>query len=159
MLDARFSWMKTVTKEEAELSRTRLLEWQSSGKEPKDGGQLGRWIYALPRHSPDRWGLPMEFPACPSAIGPDALAEYAAKLAPGSVFAANPLGAGSTVVMADLGTELLSVLVASPEGSLKGWAVSRVTVADGEFVHEWIGQYFTKEEALTVRSQLLGLSR
>jgi|EndMetStandDraft_5_1072996.scaffolds.fasta_scaffold02520_2 hypothetical protein len=39
-----WSWMRTVTKEQAQESRKRLLEWAEKGKAGK-GGTLGSWLY------------------------------------------------------------------------------------------------------------------
>ena len=39
-----FGWMRTVSKEEAQASRNRLLKWADSGQIPK-GGRLGEWVY------------------------------------------------------------------------------------------------------------------
>jgi len=43
-LDKNFSWMRTVTAEEAKISLKRLEEWAKSDALPS-GGSLGEWIY------------------------------------------------------------------------------------------------------------------
>ena len=43
-LDKNFSWMRTVTVEEAKISREKLEEWANSDAVPS-GGKLGEWIY------------------------------------------------------------------------------------------------------------------
>lgn len=47
-LDKNFSWMRTVTAEEAKISRERLEEWAKSDATPS-GGSLGEWIYEKPK--------------------------------------------------------------------------------------------------------------
>jgi len=95
-LSPDFDWMRTVTREEAEESRKRLLEWAVSGPMPK-GGQLGEWVYGLQEpasaveETRDRqsltpmaiqrdWKTPSEFPSCPGSIGLDPLGEYVERL-------------------------------------------------------------------------------
>lgn len=43
-LDQNFDWMRTVTKEESENTKTNLLNWAKEGKIPR-GGSLGDWVY------------------------------------------------------------------------------------------------------------------
>ena len=43
-----FDWMRTVSREEAQESRERLLRWAESDQAPK-GGVLGEWIYGAVR--------------------------------------------------------------------------------------------------------------
>ncbi|MGD9816386.1 MAG: HNH endonuclease signature motif containing protein, partial [Hyphomonadaceae bacterium] len=44
-----WEWMRTVTKEQAAASRTRLLEWAAKG-DPARGGTIGDWIFEPDRH-------------------------------------------------------------------------------------------------------------
>lgn len=43
-LDPDFEWMRSVTKEEADESHNRLLDWAKSGGMPS-GGSLGEWVF------------------------------------------------------------------------------------------------------------------
>ncbi|MFH0759852.1 MAG: HNH endonuclease [Bacteroidota bacterium] len=53
-LDQNFDWMRTVTKEESENTKTNLLNWAKEGKIPK-GGSLGDWVYyRIEVHSEER---------------------------------------------------------------------------------------------------------
>lgn len=47
-IEKNFSWMKTVTPEEAKISLERLKEWANSDAVPS-GGKLGPWIYEKPK--------------------------------------------------------------------------------------------------------------
>ncbi len=171
--DPNFSWMRTVSKAEADESRTRLRKWAESDSTPK-GGQLGEWVFGQKRPDPSpivevqdvqsptpmalqrKWKTPTQFPACPESIGVDPLGDYSERLAPGTVFNTNRFG---DAVMETSGktSTLLAVLCKMPEGSVKGWALSKVTVENGKFVHESGGTYFSREGALNAYSRLLGI--
>jgi hypothetical protein len=46
-------------------------------------------------------------------------------------------------VIAEQGASLLSVLVKSTEeDAVKPWAVAKVTIEDGKFIHEAVGMFF-----------------
>lgn len=172
--DPNFDWMRTVSKEEAEESRKRLLSWAESGQIPK-GGQLGEWVYgtrearapaleiALDQESLSpmvvqrNWRTPTEFPICPDSIGADPLGEYADRLKPGVVFSRNTFGESLTAV-AVRADGLLVVLNEIPSG-IKEWAVTKITVENGKFVHEAIRTYFTLEGALNDYCELAGIGR
>jgi len=171
--EPNFDWMRTVTKEEAEESRKRLLNWAESGQIPK-GGQLGEWVYGArqpigpifevisdkqsltPMAIQRNWRTLGEFPICPDSIGSDPLGEYAARLKSGTVFYKNTFGATSTVV-ACKGDALLAVLGRLHEDAVKEWAVSKVTVENEKFVHESVSTYFSLEGALNAYCKLVGI--
>jgi hypothetical protein len=163
-----FDWMRTVSKEEAQESRERLLRWAESDQAPK-GGVLGDWIHGARREEPvveetpdvqsptpnaieRNWRTPTEFLMCPDKISPT---EYAARLKSGTVFARNPYGQ-SLVVTAAEGDGLLSVVCNLPENPIKGWSVAKVTIQNAKFVHEG-GSYFTLQGALKNHCSLLGI--
>ena len=100
-----FDWMRTVSKEEAQESRERLLQWAESDQASK-GGFLGEWVYGARRDEsaieqrPDdqsptpnviqrNWKTPTEFLTCPEKIS---LTAYADRLKFGTVFARNQYG-------------------------------------------------------------------
>ena len=164
-----FDWMKTVSKEEAQESREKLLQWAKSGQAPK-GGVLGDWVYGARRDEPvveetpdiqsptpnaiqRKWKTPSEFVMCPDKIS---LTEYAGRLKPGTVFVRNQFGP-SLVVTAAEGDGLLSVVCHSPENSVKEWSVAKVIIENGKFVHEGGGTYFTLQGALKKHYGLLGI--
>lgn len=162
-----FSWMRTVSKQEADTSRERLLAWSASKKLPAHGA-LGEWIHrrvvdpkmaeetvqiiksetagALQRN----WKTPTKFPACPNAPTDSkqieqALEDYAEALSYGTVFAQNHFSE-TTVIAAEAHADGLSVL-GRHEG-LKPWTLTEVTLEDGHFVHESRGTFFTLEGAV-----------
>ena len=78
----------------------------------------------------------------PDYPGSDPLAEYAGNARQGAVFSRNRYGE-SSVEMAEQGDGFLSVLtVIRQENAVKPWAVAKVTIEEGQFVHESIGSYF-----------------
>ena len=163
-----FDWMRTVSKEEAQESRERLLRWAKSDQAPK-GGVLSDWIYGTRRDEPvvedppdiqsptpnaiqRNWKTPTEFLECPDKI---CLTEYAGRLKSGTVFARNQYGQ-SLVVKAAEGDGLLSVACNLPE-SFKEWAVAKVTIENGKFIHEAVRTCFTLQGAMKEHCILLGL--
>lgn len=171
--DKDFSWMRTVSKAEAEESRKKLYAWAEAAAPPK-GGRLGEWVYrepttyALPEAQPQdirsatanavqrRWRSVCEFPACPASPGTDALGEYVNALTAGTVFARNQYGE-TVIKMAGRNEALVAVVGRMPQVAVKGWAVAQITFEDGTLVHESIGSFFTLEGALNVYNKLLGI--
>jgi HNH endonuclease len=171
--EPNFGWMRTVTKEEAEECRKRLLKWAESGQIPK-GGKLGEWVYGArrpiapildvisdkqsltPMAIQRNWKTLGEFPTCPDSIGSDPLGEYAARLKSGTVFYRNTFGATSTVVACQ-GDALLAVLGRLHEDAVKEWTVAKVTVENEKFVHESVSTYFSLEGALKAYCKLVDI--
>jgi hypothetical protein len=166
-----FEWMKTVSHEEAQESRARLIRWAESGQIPQ-GAPLGEWVYGakspkepIIEHVPDvqsltpnamqrNWKTPTSFQMCPNECSPEALCEYAGRLKFGTLFGCNSYGESRTVV-AEADGDILSVVCNLP--AIKEWAVTKVTVENGKFVHENLRMYFTLQGALKVHCGLLGV--
>ncbi len=171
--DPDLSWMRTVSKTEAEESRKRLLGWAASDRAPQ-GGKLGEWVYGLgetnaqgaeqiqdsqsltPMAIQRHWKTLTEFPACPESLGPDPLGEYAARLKPGTVFNINIYG-DTLAEVAGGDATILAVICQMPPKSVKAWALSRITMENGKFVHESVGAYFSQEGVLNAYHRLLGM--
>jgi hypothetical protein len=168
-----FEWMRTVSKEEAEESRSRLLQWAQSGQIPI-GGLLGEWVYragypteAVVEHEPDiqsltpiaiqrNWRTPTKFVMCPDQISSRIFSEYGARLKFGTVFSQNSLGE-SRAVIAEATDELLSIVCNMPENPIKQWAVAKVTVESGKLVHEAVRTYFSLTGALKEHCKLVNV--
>jgi hypothetical protein len=167
-----FSWMRTVSKEEAAESRRRLLSWAASTEEPK-GGRVGEWVYrtqappnfanetadkpsATPNAIQRRWKVVCEFPACPGSLSETPLADYEHALVPGGVFSRNDFGE-SLVELAGSKDGILAVLARMPSSSAKDWSLAQVTVENGLFVHESHGTFFSRDGALNAYNRLLGI--
>jgi hypothetical protein len=103
------------------------------------------------------WTTPSEFPCCPTALGSDPLSEYSGNARQGAVFSRNRYGE-SSVEMAEQGDGFLSVLtVFRQENAVKPWAVAKVTIEEGRFVHENIGSYCELNGAKKAHFKLLGI--
>jgi len=170
---SNFSWMRTVTKEEAAESRRRLLSWAASTEAPK-GGRIGEWVYRprapvpataevveeqvslTPNARQRRWKIPCEFPSCPPSMSATPLVDYERSLSVGSVFSRNAYGE-SLAELSGQANGVLAVLTRMPTSSVKDWALAQVTVEDGFFVHESHGTFFSRDGAVNAYNQLLGI--
>ena len=171
--DRDIDWMRTVSQVEAETCHKRLLKWAASGALSR-GGQLGEWIYGRPRPtyrgfeppadgvsgtrlaSQRSWRTPSAFPCCPSDIGADPLADYACNLVSGAVFSRNQFGE-SLVEMAERGEAFISVLtVRAEQDAVKPWAVAKITLESGRFVHTNLGSFFEENGAMKAHHGLFG---
>ena len=101
------------------------------------------------------WKTPTAFPMCPNEPDADSLSEYADRLTFGIIFSENQFGSTPTVV-AEFGNGCLSVLTNMPSSSVKDWALAKVTVEDGKFVHQAVRTYFTLQGALKEHCKLIG---
>ena len=175
-LDSSHAWLKSVTKEDAQKSRDQLLKWTESDRFDTQGILSNKVHGNLPALTPTRpplpapekqsltpmavqrrWNTPTEFPCCPRDIGQEPLEEYLRDLSTDAVFSRDRYKE-SLVVIAELGDGFLSVLVASTEkNAIKPWAVAKITVENGKFVHESIGTYFDLNGAKKAHYGLLGI--
>ncbi len=166
------SWMRTVSKEEAERTKSRFEEWAQSGSVPS-GGAIGEWLYGTSERAdfepePEeyesltpsvvqvKWRVPTEFPECPDSVSDDALQQYAINLEFGKVFARNDIYQ-SVVVQRSLTEDALVVLTHNPDpNAIKFWAVAHVTIRGELFYHRSEYQFFTLRGALKHFCELTG---
>jgi hypothetical protein len=174
-LTPNFEWMRTVTKQEAEDSYNRLMEWAQSNTSPS-GGVTGEWLYSPQQdqnlHSNEssslidsktkgavqnNWKTPSEFPNCPSPKANNGLIEYCQRLKEGEVFARNDFSK-SIVLQAKLSedNDELFVICNIPKG-VKKWALSKVTLNDQFFIHENLRTFFELKSAEKELTIALGL--
>lgn len=164
-LNPNFDWMRTVTSQEAEESRQRLIRWAESGKLPF-GGKLDEWLYdqkngqqaqehedsiltksQTPGAVQKNWKIPSVFPNCPSSIDEKSLVDYFKKLKTGSVFSRNRYGESKVVLVAlSEQSDALFVLCKIPSG-VKDWSLAKVYIDGQSFVHESLGSFFDLEGA------------
>jgi hypothetical protein len=111
---------------------------------------------ATPMTVQRNWKTHTAFPNCPDSIGAGPLSEYAARLKEGALFSRNVFGEAVTV-SAKQNNALVGVLCNLPHGSVKKWAVSKITVENQKFVHESVSTYFSREGALKAYCLLVGL--
>ncbi len=173
-LEPSIGWLSTISKEDSEKAREQILKWAESDGFHKGGipgnRVLGNFQPRPPVLEPvqetqsltplavqRRWKTPTEFPSCPKELGPNSLVEYSRNLRPDAVFARDRYKE-SLVVLAELGNELLSLLVRSSVASpVKPWAVAKVTVENERFVHEGLGTFFDLNGAKKAHYGLLGI--
>jgi hypothetical protein len=173
-LDSDFAWLKFISKEDAQKSREQLIKWTES-----DGfvthGVLSNRVHGNIRPMPPTrpplpvpeiqslnqiamqrsWKIPTEFPCCPGDVRQNPLEEYSCNLGAGAVFSRNEYGE-FLVVMAELGNSFLSVL-STDKNAVKPYAVAKITVENGKFVHEALGTFFDFNGAKKKHFGLLGI--
>ena len=91
---------------------------------------------------------------CPATSESEGLSVYAEVLTFGTIFARNSFG-NSLIVVAEEGKGLLSVVCNLQGNPVKEWALAKVTVENGKFVHEAIRTYLTLQGALKQHCRLL----
>ena len=175
--DPNFSWMRTVSKEEAQASLERMQRWAKESK-PSKGGSLGEWVFQNnypplnreiyislqhPEHIEEpqeiqsfpqnavqvNWNTPSGFPCCPTEFEGEPLEAYQANLKKDAIFCTNHLYT-SVVVKSAISNEgkSLWVMTKGVEQYIKPWAIARITYKDGVFFHESGGTFFEEEGAL-----------
>ena len=175
-LNQDFSWMRTVSKEEAENTKENLLLMGRKGTIGREGA-LGEWIYSRiyvkepERSSEDalfesltrnavqkKWKTPSEFPLCPVNTKGTALVEYCQKLIPEAVFARDKYK-HSKVVSAEISevSGELFVMCNYHPSQVKDWSLAKVYINDNLFVHESLGTYFRLDGAQKEFTIALGL--
>lgn len=172
----QFDWMRTVSKEEARVSRERLESWAASDK-PPNGGTFGEYLFVTekptfesapqyddqdidsltPGATQRNWKWPSEFPTCPNHLSDNPLQNYLTNLKVGAVFSRNKFGE-SIVDKAEIGDEstCLSVICRIDSG-VKNYALAKVTFENGKFIHASEGTFFTYDGAEKTHCSLIGV--
>lgn len=166
-----YKWMTTVSAEEAEASKERLLAWAESDK-PSQGGSLGEWIYnrnvsaqfadyveeelefinSLTPNAVQKarnWKTPSEFPFCPQENTRNPIADYTAKLNVGNVFSRNQYTSSIIerfAISKDENT-LWIMCKSGDENPIKPYALAEITYQNEVFVHNSLGTFFEKDGA------------
>ena len=170
-----WEWMRTVTKEEAQQCKKRLLGWAKKGQVRK-GGKLGEWLFKqspkppvveisgpAPRDTPSQtasaiqrqWRTPTTFPQCPTTVSAEALKAYLDRLPKGALFSRSAHG-DSLVEEAAIGAYgILSIVCRIPKG-VKDWTHARVFVEGDAFCHEAGGTFFTLQGAMNAHCKAIG---
>ncbi len=164
--EPNYKWMCTVSKEEAQASKEKLLAWARSDKLPS-GGSLGEWIYnqslqkqyveEIPEFttslSPNAvqkdWKTPSEFPLCPQENINNFIEAYAVNLKIGEIFSHNQY---TNSVIADFAISkdknaLWIMCKSSNDKAIKPWSLAQVTYGNELFVHKNLGSFFKKDGA------------
>jgi hypothetical protein len=169
--EPNYSWMCTVSKQEAQTSLERLMTWAKSDK-ISSGGTLGNWIFyrSTPQY-PDPetipgypnlikakttnaaqkdWRTPSEFPCCPQTYTDKPLIDYANNLIAGSLFCRNDLYS-NLVLKSTISIDQQSIYVISvspeEEFAIKPYGLAKITYENSMFVHTSLHNFFTQEGA------------
>jgi len=166
--DPNYEWMCTVSIQEAQASKERLLAWAKSDK-PLQGGSLGEWIYnrSMSNQFADyveeelefinsltpnavqkarNWKTPSEFPCCPQENTHNPIADYTANLNVGNVFSRNQYTSSIIECFAISKDEntLWIMCKSGDENPIKPYSLAEITYQNDVFVHNSLGTFFEK---------------
>lgn len=169
--DPNYEWMCTVSIQEAQASKERLLAWAKSDK-PLQGGTLGEWLYnrSLSNQFTDNvveelefinsltpnaiqiarnWKTPSEFPCCPKTITHNPIADYTSNLNAGNIFSQNQYTSSIIELFANSNDEntLWIICKSGDENPIKPYSLAEITYQNDVFVHKSLGTFFQKEGA------------
>ncbi|MDC3210829.1 HNH endonuclease, partial [Saprospiraceae bacterium] len=161
-----YEWMCGISKEEAQISKERLLAWAKSDK-PLQGGTLGHWIYnrnllnefdeplieklelinSLTPNAVQKaqnWKTPSEFPSCPKGNSPNPIIRYCKNLSVGEVFSKNKF---TSSIIEDFAMskdeDILWIICKSgEENPIKPYSLAEITYQNNVFVHDSLGTFF-----------------
>lgn len=167
-VDQNFGWMRTVSPEEAKISKDKLERWAKEDSMPTGKGRLGEWVFQkdvveeddddeyelvtkseTPNAVQINWRTPTSFPLCPKQPGNNPLQEYLDNLVEDAVFATNQYG-NSMVLKADFNKEHNAIFVATytdSESAAKGYALAKIEYnnASRVYYHESRGTFFGED--------------
>jgi hypothetical protein len=164
--EPNYEWMCTVSIQEAQASKERLLAWAESDK-LASGGSLGEWIYnrrlpktynieipefttsLTPNAVQKNWRTPSEFPCCPQAIGNNPISTYVANLKAGIIFSQNQY---SNSIIEDFAISknentIWVICRSSDDNAIKPYSLAEVTYENDVFVHNGLGSFSKKDGA------------
>lgn len=164
--DPNYEWMCTVSIQEAQASKKRLITWAESDK-PLKGATLGAWIYnrilpnvqieevlefsnSLTQNAKQKnWKTLTEFPCCPEDIGSNPIISYVAKLRAEKVFSQNQY---SISIIEDFATSKDETIIwvlcrSSVENAIKPFSLAEITFENGLYIHNNLGSFFKKDGA------------
>lgn len=166
--EPNYEWMCTVSIQEAQASKTRLLAWAESDK-PLKGGTLGDWIYnrSLPKEKNENkpeiinsltpnavqkaqnWRTPSEFPCCPQEKYENPITTYSKNLSVGDIFSRNQFTSSliERVAISKDEKTLWIMCKSGDQNPIKPYSLAEVTYQDDVFVHNSLGTFFQKDGA------------
>jgi len=172
--EPNYEWMCTVSIQEAQASKARLLAWAKRDI-PLKGGTLGDWIYnrSLSKEKNEtqleiinslttnavqkahNWKTPSEFPCCPKEKHLKPITTYFKNLKIGDIFSRNHFTSSVVEHFAISKDEktLWIMCKSEDENPIKPYSLAEVTYQDDVFVHNSLGSFFQKvgaEKQLTI---------
>ncbi len=166
--EPNYEWMCTVSIQDSQLSKKRLLAWAQSDK-PLKGGTLGEWIFnrgltkekieteiefinsltpnALQKAQ--NWKTPTEFPCCPKDKNNLAITKYLTNLKPGKIFSKNQYTSSIIEKFAfnKENTSLLVMCRSTDNNAIKAYSLAEITLRNDHYIHNNLGSFFQKEGA------------
>jgi hypothetical protein len=162
--EPNYEWMCTVSIQEAQTSKERLLAWAKSDKR-LSGGSLSEWIYnrGLPKTDiediPDftncltlnakqkNWKTPSKFPCCPQDVSNNPIRTYLANLRAEKIFSQNQYSNSIIEGFAISKDEnkLWIMSRSSDNNAIKPYSLAEVTYENDFFVHNSLGSFFKKD--------------
>lgn len=159
--------MRTVSPEEAKISRDKLERWAKEDNVPTGKGKIGEWIYknqnagevemepdlvteSLTKNAVQiNWRTPTEFPQCPEKPGDFPLQEYLDRLQKDVVFSKTAYGE-SKVLNAGLnmaGSALFVATYFESKTAVKGYALAKIEYdrSSNTYYHESRGTFFGED--------------
>lgn len=158
-----YGWMCSVSVQEAQASKERLLAWAKSDKLPT-GGSLGEWIYnrsspktvieEMPEFTPSltinalqkNWKTPTEFLCCPQNISNKSITDYAANLKAEKVFSKNHYSTSiiECFAVSKDKTAIWVMCRSSDDNAIKPFSLAEITIKNVQFIHNNLGSFFQK---------------
>lgn len=160
-----FDWMRTVSPDEAKISKEKLERWAKEDSVPTGNGKLGEWVYHDKQWGPEdtaeedmpiekqsltpnamqvNWKVPSEFPLCPSVVSDEPLQDYVNNISEGKLFAKNAVYQ-SEVIKADFDKDRKAIVVIASGGM--GYALAKIEYKSNMFYHTSIRTFITDEGA------------
>ena len=160
-----FDWMRTVSPDEAKISKEKLERWAKEDSVPTGNGKLGEWVYHDKQWGPEdtveedmpiekqsltpnamqvNWKVPSEFPLCPSVVSDEPLQDYLNNISEGKLFAKNAVYQ-SEVIKADFDKDRKAIVVMASGGM--GYALAKIEYKSNMFYHTSIRTFITDEGA------------
>ena len=164
-VDQNFDWMRTVSPDEAKISKEKLERWAKEDSVPTGNGKLGEWVYHDKQWDPEdtveedmpiekqsltpnamqvNWKVPSEFPLCPSVVSDEPLQDYLNNISEGKLFAKNAVYQ-SEVIKADFDKDRKAIVVMASGGM--GYALAKIEYKSNMFYHTSIRTFITDEGA------------
>ena len=169
--DPDFSWMRRVTKEEAQICLENVAKWaKEKPKAPKKTTSgIGEWIYhprtntrveddlalfyeheekdnvcasLTPMAKQRDWTTPTEFVCCPTMMCDDPISAYLENMAEGKVLSVDRYGESKIVKFVKVDQNAILAITSIPSG-IKSFALVKITYENGYYVHTNMGSFVT----------------
>lgn len=162
--DPNFTWMRTVSSQEAKVSWERLVNWANKANKSTltQRGVLGEWLYQnnqnnfsnhnvsefkaskTPNAVQKNWSAQSEFISCPKLGNTDGIIEYSRLLKVNTIFFQNVYYTTTVVKfeVIDSGESLLVLYkINKNEGLESRWGIMKIEFNNEKFIHEIILNY------------------